>query len=139
MVGEGGRLPGLFYSNPEPVMPRSSDSAGRSLWQARMDRFRQSGLTAVEFCRREGVSTPSFYRWRMVLADKRPRATKDAPVPKPQFVPVVMANEFRKPLPTLKLPGGASIDLPHSMEPDQLTTLLRACVAATTGHAESRQ
>jgi hypothetical protein len=30
-------------------------------------RFEESGLTAVAFCEREGISSKSFYRWRLRL------------------------------------------------------------------------
>lgn len=37
---------------------------GSDAWQALVERHRSSGLTVEAFCRREGVSTASFYRWR---------------------------------------------------------------------------
>jgi transposase-like protein len=30
-------------------------------------RFEESGLTAIAFCEREGISSKSFYRWRLRL------------------------------------------------------------------------
>ena len=37
---------------------------GSDAWQALVGRHHSSGLTVEAFCRREGVSTASFYRWR---------------------------------------------------------------------------
>ena len=37
---------------------------GSDEWQALVGRHCSSGLTVEAFCRREGVSTASFYRWR---------------------------------------------------------------------------
>lgn len=37
-------------------------------WRARLRRYEQTGLTVSEFCRREGLSAPSFYAWRRRLA-----------------------------------------------------------------------
>jgi putative transposase len=46
-------------------------------WRALLARFEQSGLTAVAFCEREGVSSKSFHRWRTRLgaAGKAPTRT----------------------------------------------------------------
>lgn len=37
-------------------------------WRGILDRFAGSGLGVGAFCRREGVSAASFYRWRHLLA-----------------------------------------------------------------------
>jgi len=36
-------------------------------WRQRLARFGRAGTTVVEFCSREGVSTPAFYAWRKRL------------------------------------------------------------------------
>ena len=36
-------------------------------WRTLVSRFRQSGLSAAVFCRREAVSTASLYRWRGLI------------------------------------------------------------------------
>jgi hypothetical protein len=36
-------------------------------WRSLLRRFCDSGLSVSVFCRREAVSTASFYRWRAVL------------------------------------------------------------------------
>ena len=36
-------------------------------WPGMLARFEGSGLTAVAFCEREGISSKSFYRWRLRL------------------------------------------------------------------------
>ena len=40
---------------------------GTLAWRAMLVRFSGSGLTIKAFCRREAVSTASFYRWRTLL------------------------------------------------------------------------
>ena len=40
-------------------------------WRERLSRFRRGNLTVAEFCRREGVSNPSFYQWRKRLESGR--------------------------------------------------------------------
>lgn len=45
-------------------------------WPGMLARFEESGLTAVAFCDREGISSKSFYRWRLRLSGSAPeRAT----------------------------------------------------------------
>src|SRR5882757_2185052 len=36
-------------------------------WPGMLVRFEASGLTAVAFCEREGISSKSLYRWRLRL------------------------------------------------------------------------
>ena len=36
-------------------------------WRQMLSRFVDSGMTTQAFCRREAVSTASFYRWRVLL------------------------------------------------------------------------
>lgn len=48
-------------------MGRSIDGGLWRQWQARLSRYSGSGLTVVEFCRREDVSPASFYQWRKKL------------------------------------------------------------------------
>lgn len=40
---------------------------GREGWRALLGGFKGSGLSAEAFCRREGISAASFYRWRSIL------------------------------------------------------------------------
>jgi putative transposase len=43
-------------------------------WHGILGRFEESGLTAVAFCEREGVSAKSFYRWRTRLGGESDQA-----------------------------------------------------------------
>ena len=36
-------------------------------WQAEIEKFEASGLSALAFCRREGLSRAAFTRWRQAL------------------------------------------------------------------------
>lgn len=40
---------------------------GVQAWRALLVQFAGSGLTVAAFCRRESISTASFYRWRSQL------------------------------------------------------------------------
>ncbi len=52
--------------------------------------FAQSGLAVAAFCRREGISPSSFYRWRAVLGETSARgAVRGSPA-----VPATSAADF---------------------------------------------
>jgi hypothetical protein len=39
-------------------------------WRSRVRRWRKSGLSVRAFCADEGLSEPSFYAWRRILAER---------------------------------------------------------------------
>ena len=51
-------------------MARRFDGAKRDDWRRRLAKFDSSGLTVVEFCRREQVSQASFYYWSKRIGDR---------------------------------------------------------------------
>jgi hypothetical protein len=73
------------------------DPDKQRFWQARIARWRRSGLSVREFCRRESLAEPLFYAWRRELArreapeagDGRHSAPPRRMAPRPAaFVPV---------------------------------------------------
>ena len=42
---------------------------GREGWRTLLAGFKDSGLSAEAFCRREEISSASFYRWRSILGN----------------------------------------------------------------------
>ena len=102
-------------------MSRGPDLVKREWWRRRLASYERGTLTVEEFCRREGVSVPSFYQWRRKLADwkressaalgQRKKTTRRSP--RPGFVPV----EIRGLSPAsacieVLLPGGPRLWLP---------------------------
>ena len=57
-------------------MLRGSNAVKWRQWTERLERFAKSGQTVSEFCRAEGVSSPSFYKWRQRLASVRGQQKK---------------------------------------------------------------
>lgn len=98
----------------------------RQLWARRMDRYHRCSLTVHEFCRREGVSVPSFYQWRKKLAQSSPE---------PAFIPVTLPQGEVAPV-TLKLPGGAEIEIEATIDPVMLRRLIAAVIAETASGAD---
>src|SRR6516165_2679304 len=50
--------------------PQLWDRGKERTWRQRVARWRHSGLTARDFCAREGLSEPSFYAWRRTLRER---------------------------------------------------------------------
>lgn len=106
-------------------MARASDSPKVLEWQRRMARFEQTQRTVVEFCRDEGVSTPSFYQWRKKLA-QRPSAPERSRSAETSFTPVRVIGS---PGVAVQLPGGTQLQLPTADSQAlelMLQTLIRA-------------
>lgn len=94
-------------------------------WRERLRRFDRSGLTVLEFCEREGVSTASFYAWRRRLAshaEPDPRPVRSAQ--RPLFVPVSVRSAAAGV--QIELPGGAIVRIPPAADEG----LLRCCIRA---------
>lgn len=102
---------------------RGSRPAVVARWRERLERWRKSGESIAEFCRREGLSPPSFYLWRRRLAEEAsaPRGTGRA------FLPVEVVADGSAPF-------GAECELvleglvcrvPRGLDDDSLRRLIR--------------
>jgi transposase-like protein len=98
-------------------MGSKQSSGAEAVWRERLARFQSGDLTVAEFCRREGVSNPSFYQWRKRLGkrDRRARGvaqadrgTPDADRPS-RFLPV---NVSAATAAEIELPNGIKIRVP---------------------------
>ena len=75
-------------------------------WQRRMTRFQEGQQSIAEFCRKEGVSAPSFYQWRKRLGE--------GPCPAEAaggFRPVRLIGSAGV---AVRLPGGTQLEVPTS-------------------------
>ena len=102
--------------------PRRSREATRLAWAERLQRFNESGLSALDFCRAEGFAPQSFYYWKRKLAD--PAASP----PVPDFLPVRLAPAAPV---ELILPGGATLRLAPGCD----LAFVRSLVQALAGGA----
>src|SRR5262245_42581061 len=80
---------------------RRPDGALEPLWRQRPLRFQRSGLSAVAFCAKEGVSAPSFYAWRRRLRPPAEQAVR----------PAVPPAEGARLFPVRLLPAAASVEV----------------------------
>ena len=63
-------------------------------WRERLSRWQRLQCSISEFCRREGVSLPSFFQWRKRLAAEGPHRDGAAPPRGAAFIPVqVMGHD----------------------------------------------
>ena len=112
-------------------MARVKDSAKQREWRERLRRFSKGNWTVAEFCRREGVSSPSFYQWsRRLRGAKRvkPASRKEA------FVPVRIAAPLSV---ELRLPNGATFSLPAG-DAGLLATAIEAAARIPVAGAEDQ-
>ena len=96
-------------------MGRKQSESAEVVWRNRLTRFDKSNLTVKQFCHQEGVSNPSFYKWRTRLmkgtqgakAAGKP-SSKQADFMKP-FVPVSVSGSS---LAEVEFPNGVRIRVP---------------------------
>lgn len=69
-------------------MPRQP-SEKEEFWRFALTQRIESGLSVRDFCRQEGLSEPSFYSWRRVIAQRDAELQKD---------PSELATANRRPL-----------------------------------------
>jgi len=68
--------------------PRKYTRRSQEQWQSLITLWRQSGLSAINFCKDNNVSHASFYKWRQRLADSDNRSEKKPPLPSPDFIDI---------------------------------------------------
>src|SRR5690349_22945378 len=84
------------------------------LWRQRLLRFERSGLSALAFCAKEGVSAPSLYAWRRRLQPPVEQAARLVPV---RLFPTAAPVE-------ILLPGGLVLRLAVGCDLDFVRSLV---------------
>lgn len=84
-------------------------------WRKRLERFESSGQSAAAFCREEGVSTPSFYKWRKRLG--KAAAT-------PSLLSFIEVEPTQPVVFEVVLRSGTVVRVPERHSADALTQLL---------------
>jgi putative transposase len=72
-------------------------------WCLLLAKFGASGLGVEAFCRREGISAASFYRWRSMLSETVDRGDVVGHDSAPAFVDLGALNSESSPRPRLDL------------------------------------
>jgi hypothetical protein len=92
-------------------MGRGVDRKKLAEWQRRLARYERTGLTAVEFCKRERVSVPLLKYWRRqaeIAALRSPAPIK----PSPQVAAFAPVEVIPRRWIVVRFPGGASLEIP---------------------------
>jgi hypothetical protein len=119
-------------------MGRSANAALAARWQERIGRWRSSGLSISEFCRREEISQPSFFGWRKRLAGRHAVTHRRGGQPairagrKPRFVELPPLAWSATSGVQIALPGGATVTLPPQAAAELITTAIRAAMSGGT-------
>lgn len=110
-------------------------STHRSRWAAIIAEHTLSDLSVARFCRRRGVSTAAFYRWRRALQAGRPsqRRRRSAAGP-PVFIEAVVSDAERASPPGASAPAapiveigsGRRIVVPPGFDEETLARLVHA-------------
>ncbi len=76
---------------------KSRASEKESYWRLALEEFQGSGLSVRAFCRREGLSEPSFFTWRRTLQE-RDAAKLEAhrEIKQPHFCKTFLASRFSR-------------------------------------------
>ena len=113
-------------------MARLARAAKWQEWEERLGRFEQAGLPIRQFCEAESVNPGTFWYWRRNLAGSgTPRPSMPAQ-PVASFARVDVIAQPAARCVVIRLPRGASIELPGD-RPD----LLEAALAVLTAEAAS--
>ncbi len=97
------------------------------LWTQRLKRFEQSQMTVAKFCQDEGVSQPTFYKWKRRMQSPA-RQSSLAPA---KFVPVSLYTPTRQNNTTTDCVK-TTIQLPHWIQ-------IFVEVPAESGHHSNAQ
>jgi transposase-like protein len=104
-------------------MARQHRDPDRELfWREAVAGHRQSGLSVRAFCRRRGLSEPSFYAWRRQLDEREGRARPAT------FVPVRVVSES---MIEVALPNGVVVRAASVSEPQAIARLVAALGSAS--------
>ena len=104
-----------------------SDVTDYLAWQERLEGYHGSGESIEDFCRREGVSRSTFYRWLDRLKDGIPEsiaADQEASSQSSQaaFVPITLKASPVE----VELPNGGIVRLPLAVGQAVLVDVIRA-------------
>lgn len=107
-------------------------------WQARLECYQASNLDVETFCRQEGVSRSTFYRWVERLKDGIPEAmaTEEATQQAAQSSEVAFVPITLKASPVeIELPNGGIVRLPLSVGQALLLDVIRVVGSLKPGKA----
>ena len=112
-------------------MARLASAAKWQEWEERLARFERSGLPIRQFCEAEGVNPGTFWYWRRNLTGSASPPPSVRPQSCAAFAPVDVVTQPAPSCDVVRLPRGASIELPGD-RPDLLQAALAMLTAETS-------
>jgi transposase-like protein len=118
--------------------PPASRQARREWWRRQIQRQNEGTLTVVEFCRRLGVSTVTFYAWRRRFREAPPASPLNAerpsarPAPEangastPAFLPVSIRDAGAAGQLEIELANACVVRLKGDVDPELLRIAIHA-------------
>ena len=108
------------------------DADKERFWREVFRRQTASGLSVAAFCRRDGLSQPSFYAWRRTIAERGRRSAHPAKLRPPTvgFVPLRLREDAPRSEAwlNLELGSGLVLRLRESICAQRLAELVQAVV-----------
>ncbi|MCF8317688.1 MAG: hypothetical protein K9I02_03000 [Haliscomenobacter sp.] len=94
-----------------------------------IDTWHLSGLTQIEFCKREGLCKSTFGSWLRKCGKGQTTVKSHLENTKPSFLPVNLyersgQGDFLSGQVTINYPNGVQVSCPASIEIDQLKSLI---------------
>jgi hypothetical protein len=131
-------------------MGHRSDAGRHVTWRQRLERFAGWSGTVAEFCRREGVTQPTFYQWRKRLtlagmpakregAKGFPAAGRMAEQAQQKRAPFVELSLAAAMTVEIELPNGVVVRVPANREATLRMAILAAGELGSRGEAAQSQ
>jgi len=121
---------------------KNRDGKREVFWRGVLKRHAKSELSARAFCRREGLSEPSFYAWRGTIRKRdavEHRSTPGTSPPVgPAFLPVAIRDPWAEGAIVIELRGGRLLRLPESMAASRVAELVQALEETSGPATETR-
>lgn len=107
-----------------------SEEDQRQFWQMAIETWQSSGLSVRQFCKQEGLSQPSFYHWRKLLAKVgQPQEDENAICSTEPFIQVSFPQDKPASL-ELVFPSGHTLRINPGIDSKTLTIALSAICEA---------
>ncbi len=102
-----------------------TDTDQQQFWEMVFETFRSSGLSVRRFCKREGLSEPSFYSWRKRLSKDNTPSNEEQGIDSSSFIKVSIPDQQSCNL-ELVLTSGNILKIPNDFNTKMLNDILLA-------------
>ena len=95
----------------------------RQFWQMAVETWQVSDLSVRQFCKQEGLSEPTFYKWRNKLINNIPPHRKNNTNQPPPFIEVAIPDN-NPALMELALVSGNALRIPSAADSKTLAVVI---------------